>query len=147
MLRPDPSLRRDQGRHLAGSRLGSRRTKAGWDTLARLRKEVEEKGVGRALGPAEGRGSLGVGKEVVDTALGSVLVMDLRSLAEEDIGFEEGIDFVVERSWEQEDIALGLEEGIVAGHTELVGHREPAGFHLRNSSGSTLCRYVLAEVV
>jgi len=142
VLHRDPSLHRDQERLLAGSHLGSRRTQAGWDTLARLRTEVEEKGVGRVPGLAEGMENPVVGMEVVDMVLGSVPESGLRSLAEEDIGFEEGIDFVgshpaVGCSWEQEDIVLGP----VAGHTELVGHREPAGFHLRNSCCSTYCLY------
>jgi len=89
-----------------------------------------------ALGPAEGRESL-----VVDMELGSVLESDLRSLAEEDIGSEEGIDFdnlpVVVHSWAREDIVLGPVGGIVADRTELVGRREPAGCCLRNSCCST----------
>jgi len=88
VLRRDPSLHRDQVRLLAGSRLGSRRKQAGLDTLARLRTVVEEKGVGKGLGPAEGKESLVVGREVVDRVLGSVPESGLRSLA------EEGIDFV-----------------------------------------------------
>ena len=65
--------------------------------------EAEGKVVDRALGLAGGRESLGVDMEVVDRVLGSVPESGRRSLAAEDIGSEEGIDFVgsylvVERS-------------------------------------------------
>jgi len=61
---------------------------AGWDTLARLRTEVEGKVAGMALGPAEGRENLVEGRELVDMELGSVQEKGLRSLAEEGIDFD-----------------------------------------------------------
>lgn len=137
MLRRDPSLRRDPGRHLVGSRLGSRRTKAGWDTLAQLRTEAEGKVVDKALGLAEGRENLGVDMEVVDRVLGSVPENGRRSLAEEDIGSEEGIDFVGKvavYNLVQEDI------GPVAGRMAPADRTAP-GSHLRNSCCSTCCMY------
>jgi len=58
---------------------------AGWDTLARLRTEVEGKVAGMALGPA-GRENLVEGRELVD--MESVQERGLRSLAEEGIDFD-----------------------------------------------------------
>lgn len=85
MLLRDPSLHQDLVRLLVGSHLGSRRMQAGWDTLARLRTEVEGKVAGMALGPA-GRENLVEGRELVD--MESVQERGLRSLAEEGIDFD-----------------------------------------------------------
>jgi len=84
VLLRDPSLHQDLVR-LVGSHLGSRRMQAGWDTLARLRTEVEGKVAGMALGPA-GRENLVEGRELVD--MESVQERGLRSLAEEGIDFD-----------------------------------------------------------
>jgi len=85
VLLRDPSLHQDLVRLLVGSHLGSRRMQAGWDTLARLRTEVEGKVAGMALGPA-GRENLVEGRELVD--MESVQERGLRSLAEEGIDFD-----------------------------------------------------------